>query len=109
MCVAPMIMFAIAWIVLKKKYIRTAGVIAGVALESHLKTICKNRGFKLNPKDTLNKFVVYLRDADVIDFITERKLQTLGDIRNLCAHKKDREPSEDEVTRLISETKNILI
>ena len=34
---------------LKKKYVRPAGVIAGVALESHLKTVCKNHNIALKP------------------------------------------------------------
>lgn len=93
---------------LKKKYVRPAGVVAGVALESHLKTVCKNHNIALKPKDTLGKFIEYLRKANIIDFIFERKLQLLGDTRNLCAHSKDREPSIDEVSHLIFETKKIL-
>jgi len=93
---------------LKKKYVRPAGVIAGVTLESHLKTVCKNHNIVLKPKDTLGKFIEYLRKANIIDFIFERKLQLLGDTRNLCAHSKDREPSIDEVSHLIFETKKIL-
>lgn len=93
---------------LKKKYIRPAGVIAGVALESHLKTVCKNHNIALKSKDTLGKFIEYLRKENVIDFILERKLQLLGDTRNLCAHSKDREASIDEVSHLIFETKKII-
>lgn len=94
---------------LKKKYIRPAGVVAGVALESHLKTVCKNHGIKIKTKDTLSKFIEYLRTSQIVDFRQERKLLVLCDTRNLCAHKSDKEPTEEEVTRLIFETKNVLI
>lgn len=77
-------------------------------MESHLKTVCKNHNIALIPKDTLGKFIEYLRTANIIDFIFERKLQLLGDTRKLCAHSKDREPSIDEVPHLIFETKKNL-
>ena len=38
---------------------------------------------------------------DVIDTPEWRKIQYLGDIRNMCDHGKDREPNKEEITDLI--------
>jgi hypothetical protein len=39
--------------------------------------------------------------ADVLDVAGWRKIQRVGDIRNLCDHNKHREPTEDEAIELI--------
>jgi hypothetical protein len=36
---------------LKKKHIRSAGVICGVVLESHLESVCDRRSIKFRKKD----------------------------------------------------------
>lgn len=94
---------------LKNNFIRVAGVIAGVMLESHLKSVCKTHLVKLGKKDTLGNFVQHLRSINLIDAITDRKLQRLSDIRNLCAHQKNREPVKAEVEELILGVKQILV
>lgn len=95
---------------LKKNYVRVSGVIAGVALESHLKSVCENNcNIKVKTKDTLSKYIEYLRTEKIIDSIMERKLLRLSDIRNLCCHKKDREPTEQEVQELIIGVNQILV
>ena len=43
-----------------------------------------------------------LKKEGIIDLITWRLIQRLGDIRNLSVHAKDREPSESEIQDLIS-------
>ena len=45
---------------------------------------------------------------NVYDTVEWRKVQYLGDARNLCGHKKDREPTKDEVEELISGTERII-
>ena len=42
-----------------------------------------------------------LKKADVLDLAGWRKIQRLGDIRNLCDHNKHRESTEDDVIDLI--------
>jgi len=37
-----------------------------------------------------------------LDVANWRWIQRLGDIRNLCAHAKDREPTKDEVLELVN-------
>lgn len=99
----------IAQDLLNKKYVRAAGVIASTVFDGHLKTICKNNpNITLKYKDTIGKYIEYLRSAKVIDAIEQRKLQCLNDTRTLCCHKKDREPTETEVQDLITGTKRVL-
>ena len=87
---------------LKKKHIRLAGALAGITLEVHLKKICKNHSItlrKANP--TISDCNEALKNEEVIDIVTWRLIQRLGDIRNLSVHAKDREPTESEVQDLI--------
>jgi len=95
---------------LSKKYIKPAGAIAGVALESHLKNVClRYPQVKIGAKDTLSKFIEHLKKADIIDTTMSKKLIFLADIRNLCAHKADREATKEEVQDLIIGVKKILV
>ncbi len=87
----------------KKGFLRGAGAIAGVVLEGHLGHVCEKHDIKTRKKaPTINDFNEMLKNADVIDTPEWRKIQHLGDLRNLCDHKKDREPTKDEVNDLIS-------
>jgi uncharacterized protein (UPF0332 family) len=54
---------------------------------------------KKNP--TISTFNDALKDSNVIDIPQWRFVQRLGDLRNLCDHDGDREPSKEEVTELI--------
>ncbi len=95
---------------LSKKYIRPAGVIAGVALENHLKSVCKKYPtIKVGKNDTLSKYFDYLKSVNAIDVTLYKKLLYLADIRNLCCHSKDREPSNTEVEELINGVAKILV
>jgi hypothetical protein len=53
-----------------------------------------------------------LKSASVIDTPTWRKISFLADLRNLCSHKKDSEPTKQQVEELIQGaewlTKNVL-
>jgi len=42
-----------------------------------------------------------LKEASVIDVPMWRLMQRLGDLRNLCGHQKEREPTKDEVFDLV--------
>lgn len=86
---------------LKKGFLRPAGVIAGVVLEKHLGHICENHSVLVKKDPTISDCLQPLKDSKVIDIPVWRKLQCLGDLRNLCSHNKDREPSKEEVLELI--------
>jgi hypothetical protein len=86
----------------KNGFLRGAGAIAGVVLEKHLAQVCANHSVPVPKKDpAISDFNDLLKKADVLDVAGWRKIQRLGDIRNLCDHNKHREPTEDEVIELI--------
>lgn len=87
----------------KKGFLRGAGAVAGVVLERHLAHVCGKHNLKTRKKaPTINDFNQMLKDDGVIDTPTWRFIQLLADLRNLCDHSKDREPSKEEVNDLIS-------
>lgn len=93
---------------LKNGYLRAAGAICGVVLEKHFGSICKRRKIKIVKKNpTISDYNDLLKDS-VYDTIEWRKIQHLGDIRNLCDHSKGREPMQSEVDELIIETDRII-
>jgi len=84
-------------------FLRAAGAVAGVVLEGHLSAVCAQHSLKSRKKKpTINDLNELLKGSDVIDVATWRLIQHLGDLRNLCDHKSDRDPSADDVQDLIS-------
>lgn len=93
---------------LKNKFVRCSGAVAGVVLENHLKSICISHNQllkKANP--SIADYNNALKDT-VYDTPTWRLIERLGDIRNLCVHSKDREPTADEVSDLIKGTEKVI-
>jgi hypothetical protein len=88
--------------------VRAAGVIAGVALEAHLKKLVADHGVSFRKKAMLSNLNEALKDAGVYDIPQWRRIQHLTDIRNLCGHSSEREPKPDEVEDLITETARIV-
>lgn len=94
---------------LKKGYLRAAGAICGVVLENHFKSVMKNHNLIATKKDmSINDYNDLLRKENIYDVPKWRNIQSLGDLRNLCDHSKDREPTEDEVNELIEGTTKII-
>ena len=92
----------------KKGFTRGAGAVAGVVLEGHLTQVCSNHKIavkKNNP--TINDFNQLLKDNGIIETPTWRSLQLLGDLRNLCDHKKQKEPTKEEIEELIQGVEKI--
>jgi len=86
----------------KHKFLRGAGAIAGVVLEKHFKQVMENHSITSRKKHlALNDYNELLKENSIVDIPTWRQIQRLGDIRNLCDHSKDREPTNDEVMELI--------
>ena len=87
----------------KHKFIRPAGVVAGVVLEKHLSQVCSNHGIQLPKKmPSISDYNNALRENGTIEIPQWRSIQHLGDLRNLCGHSKEREPTADEVGELIA-------
>jgi hypothetical protein len=94
---------------LRTKHVRSAGVIAGVVLERHLKTVADGHEVKLGRrKAQIGNLNDALKEARVFDNPRWREIQRLGDIRNLCAHDGEREPKPEEVRELIESTERII-
>lgn len=93
----------------KNKFSRGAGAIAGVVLEKHLAQVLINHNLKITKKTpSISDFNDTLKSSEIYDTLTWRKIQHLGDIRNLCDHNKDREPKKEDVEELISGVEAII-
>lgn len=99
---------------LLKINIRASGVIVGVVLEKYLAKVTENHSLssiikKKNP--TISDFNEILKNNEIYDITSWRKISYLGDIRNLCAHNKEKEPTKEQVEELLDGahwvTKNI--
>ncbi len=86
-----------------KGFVRAAGAVAGVVLEKHLLQVCSNHSVSLGrKKSTIGNLNDLLKQAGVVDVEQWRFIQHLGDVRNLCDHKRTKEPAPDQVDDLIS-------
>ena len=93
----------------KKKFTRAAGAIAGVVLEKHLHKVCEVRSLTIRKKKpTISDFSEVLKGADVVDVATWRFIQHLADLRNLCNHARNSEPTKTQVDELISGVNKII-
>jgi hypothetical protein len=87
---------------LAKVSLRAAGALVGVLIEGHLQKVALAHGVKLAKKNpTIADLNEPLKAASVIDTPAWRKISFLADLRNLCSHKKDTEPTKEQVEELI--------
>ena len=94
---------------LRKKHLRSAGVICGVVLEGHMKSVAERRTIKLTKKNlTIADLNDALKGAAVYDVPLWRSIQRLADIRNLCCHAGERAPTCEEVEDLIAGTEKVI-
>jgi hypothetical protein len=93
----------------KHKFFRAAGAIAGVVLEKHLHQVCSDRGVKIAKKHPgINDLNEVLKSNSIVDIPQWRLISMLADIRNICDHNKQKEPTDTQVTDLIDGTEKIL-
>lgn len=96
-----------ASVLLKNGYFRAAGALSGVALESHLKSVCVVHAISLKNNPSLSDYNDGLKDA-VYDTAEWRRIQHLTDLRNKCDHKKTDEPTKENIEDLINGTERII-
>ncbi len=93
----------------KKGFMRGAGAISGVVLEKHLLQVCDNHSIKITKKNpSISNLNDKLKEAGTYETPTWRKIQHFGDLRNLCDHKKGKEPKVEDVDELIEGVESII-
>jgi hypothetical protein len=86
----------------KNKFNRAAGAVAGVVLERHLSEVCANHKVTVKKKTPhISDLNDALKNASVIDTPQWRSIQYLGDLRNLCTHDKESDPTAGQVGDLL--------
>lgn len=92
-----------------KGFIRGAGAMAGVVLEHHLSQVCDKHQIKITKSHpTINDYNQALKDSSVLETADWRFIQHLTDLRNLCDHSKQKEPTKQQVEELIDGVKKII-
>jgi hypothetical protein len=92
----------------KNGFVRAGGAVAGVVLEKHLKHVCEQHAQKSKKAHpSISDYNQLLKDAAIIDTPSWRFIQHLTDIRNLCDHSKDREPTQQEVLDFVEGVKKV--
>lgn len=93
----------------KNGFFRAGGALAGVVLEKHLGHVCGQHELKSRKAHpSIADYYQLLKKAAVIDTPMWRFIQHLGDIRNLCDHGKEREPTKDDVLELVEGVEKII-
>ena len=93
----------------KKGFYRAAGAICGVVIEKHLSEVCTQHQIKVAKKNPgINDYNELLKSNNVIDIPVWRNIQRLADLRNMCDHHKDVEPTKDNIEELIAGTDKML-
>jgi hypothetical protein len=91
----------------KKGFQRAAGAVAGVVLEEHLATVCSQHQISVPKSATISKLNDLLKERDVIDVPTWRFVQRLGDLRNLCDHKRTPDPAVEDIGELVAGVRKV--
>lgn len=87
---------------LKNGYLRAAGMVSGVVLERHLSEVARRHRVTIRSKArAISHYNDALKNAGILNVPRWRTIQGLADIRNLCGHAGERDPTRDEVTELI--------
>ncbi len=85
---------------LENGFVRAAGVVAGVALERHLKTMCEKRKIITSNRETVGTLNNRLKEC-YEDPTNYKKVGWMAELRATCSHEKGKEPNERQVTELI--------
>jgi hypothetical protein len=86
-------------------YHAPAAVVAGVVLETRLRQLCQNRGI---PAGNLNKMNTDLTKAGVYNTLTQKQITVLADIRNSAAHGEIGKFTQNDVTNMVRDVRDLL-
>lgn len=89
--------------------IRESGVIAGVALERRLLTMCElsEREIDYEQEHGIDRLAQSLYECDEISKSHMKRLKYLGSLRGECAHPGE-EPEPSDVRRLLNDTEDFI-
>ncbi|MCT7650921.1 HEPN domain-containing protein [Aliarcobacter butzleri] len=90
---------------LSNKYKLAAAVIAGVVLETALRSLCDNQNI---PHGKLDKMNADLTKAGIYNSLRQKRITALADIRNSAAHGKDSEFTHKDVEDMIRDIESFL-
>lgn len=92
----------------KKGFSRAAGAMCGVVLEGHFAQVIEKREIKTKKHPTINEYNELLKAEHIINIEVFRFIQYLGDLRNKCDHKKEEEPTKNEISELVQGVEKII-
>jgi len=90
---------------LKSGYFAAAAVVAGVVLETTLRSLSEKRGLPVGSMDRMN---ADLAKAGEYNVLVQKRLTPLAAVRNSAAHGKLAEYTNDDVKNLISEVERFV-
>ncbi len=90
---------------LKSGYFAAAAVVAGVVLETTLRSLSEKRGLPVGSMDRMN---ADLAKAGEYNALVQKRLTSLAAVRNSAAHGKLTEYTNDDVKNLISEVERFV-
>jgi hypothetical protein len=81
---------------------RAGGAMAGVVMETYLQKVIKNNAVPFTKKNpVISEMNDVLKANEIIDLLAWKKIVMLAEIRNRCSHRKEEEPTREEVLELI--------
>ncbi|WP_141491683.1 DUF4145 domain-containing protein [Longimonas halophila] len=92
----------------KSGYHVAAVVLASGVLENHLRNLCSAKGLNVKGSGSLSKYNDLLKD-NVYPQTVWRRVQSVGDVRNLAAHGKGDKVEPDDVTDSINFISRLLV
>lgn len=85
---------------------RAAGVLAGVALQRQLRTLCERYGLEYRKTDAIGLLAQGLYESGCIDLAQLRSIRHLAEIQGMCGHTGD--VTGDEVRESIERLKQLI-
>jgi hypothetical protein len=91
-------------------HIRCAGILAGVALERHLITVCESseKDIEYTYSDNITQYADELYNKGEITKSRKKQIVSLAGVRNDCGHAEQDEPKRNDVRRLVDQTEEII-
>ena len=87
---------------IRNGFVRAAGAMAGVVLERHLRAVCASHSISVRKKrPSIGDFNEALKKAEVVDVPQWRFIQHLSDLRNLCDHDREVDPTAEQAKELV--------